>query len=275
MEPLSGLPTVRVAAVQAMPVVLDLEASLEKALGLIDLLVALDQTPGFYDSYLLETGWGLLFTFLVAAPLAALVRDPFLTAPLVQVSVAAVAVALAAIVSGALLQLLPALALGLDAAVLAYLTRRTVRVQKGWRPHPAVAVAAVVLLPGSLAYAADMVVGFRQGRAPTDDITWGLDHWPMQAAFAIAAAANALVLAVAVGRRWSGTLLSAATLVVSTAWFGLANVAYPDHPAGVGGHWGAAVVAWAGCVGTVVIVVLVRRRAPNARARGPQRSSVS
>ena len=35
MEPLSALPVVRVAAVQAMPVVLDLEASLEKALGLI------------------------------------------------------------------------------------------------------------------------------------------------------------------------------------------------------------------------------------------------
>jgi nitrilase len=35
MEPLPVLPTVRVAAVQAMPVVLDLEASLEKAVGLI------------------------------------------------------------------------------------------------------------------------------------------------------------------------------------------------------------------------------------------------
>lgn len=35
MEPLPPLPTVRVAAVQAMPVVLDLEASLEKALGLL------------------------------------------------------------------------------------------------------------------------------------------------------------------------------------------------------------------------------------------------
>ena len=34
-ESLSALPVVRVAAVQAMPVVLDLEASLEKALGLI------------------------------------------------------------------------------------------------------------------------------------------------------------------------------------------------------------------------------------------------
>jgi hypothetical protein len=26
--------------------------------GLIDLAVVLDRTPGFYDSYLLETGWG-------------------------------------------------------------------------------------------------------------------------------------------------------------------------------------------------------------------------
>ena len=34
--------------------------------GVIDLLVAVEHTPGFYESYLLETGWGLLYTFLVA-----------------------------------------------------------------------------------------------------------------------------------------------------------------------------------------------------------------
>jgi hypothetical protein len=44
--------------------------------GLIDLLVVLIQDDRFYDYYLLETGWGLLYTVLVAFPLATFAFRP-------------------------------------------------------------------------------------------------------------------------------------------------------------------------------------------------------
>jgi hypothetical protein len=44
--------------------------------GIIDLTVPFDQDPRFLDNFLLETGWGLLYTFLVAAPLLALALRP-------------------------------------------------------------------------------------------------------------------------------------------------------------------------------------------------------
>lgn len=44
--------------------------------GLIDLAVVFDRTPGFYESYLLETGWGILYSFLVAAPLVGWCSSP-------------------------------------------------------------------------------------------------------------------------------------------------------------------------------------------------------
>ncbi len=52
--------------------------------GLMDLAVPLDQTPGFDDSYLLETGWGLMSTAMVVVPLVALAVKPGLFTPLIQ-----------------------------------------------------------------------------------------------------------------------------------------------------------------------------------------------
>ena len=53
--------------------------------GVIDLAVPVGKTPGFFDAYLLETGWGVLFTFLVAAPFLSLVVRPAMAMPVVQV----------------------------------------------------------------------------------------------------------------------------------------------------------------------------------------------
>ena len=76
--------------------------------GVIDLLVAVEHTPGFYESYLLETGWGLLYTFLVALPLISLTLSPRLSLPVTQVALVGSAVAVTAVASGSWGQLVPA-----------------------------------------------------------------------------------------------------------------------------------------------------------------------
>jgi hypothetical protein len=216
--------------------------------GMIDLNVALDQTPGFYESYVLETGWGLLYTFLVAAPCVALAVRPALTMPLVQLAAAGVAVAVTAVAGGSFGQLIPAALLLLNAAVLSRLGRGDVLLRNDRRlasfdlfmlgvVAPQVAVGVV--------YAVDMVIGFRTGRPPTDDDTWGLDHWPMQAALALTLALVAIGVAAGVRNRWSGTAFSAVCVTVTAAWFGVICVVYPGHAASIGATWGAVLIAWA------------------------------
>src|SRR5437764_12035034 len=69
--------------------------------GLIDLL-AFAQGPEFHATVLLSTGWGLLFLFLVAAPLAAVCLRPSRVpaAALAEVALVATAVIAAAAASG-------------------------------------------------------------------------------------------------------------------------------------------------------------------------------
>ena len=56
----------------------------------------------------------------------------------------------------------------------------------------------MLLLPPAMVFAVDMIAGYRTGRPPTDDDTWGLDHWPTQAALALAVVAAALAVAAGV-----------------------------------------------------------------------------
>ena len=79
--------------------------------GLIDLAVPVDETPGFYDSYLLETGWGVLYTFLVGAAFVSLAARPRMVMPLAQVALAAVCLAVTALAAGSWVQLVPAMLL--------------------------------------------------------------------------------------------------------------------------------------------------------------------
>jgi hypothetical protein len=79
--------------------------------GLIDLAVPVDETPGFYDSYLLETGWGVLYTFLVGAAFVSLAARPGMVMPLAQVALAAVCLAVTALAAGSWVQLVPAMLL--------------------------------------------------------------------------------------------------------------------------------------------------------------------
>jgi hypothetical protein len=87
--------------------------------GLIDLTVFL-QGPEFHDSFHLETGWGLFFTLLVAAPLLAVAIAPVtLPGAVQQVLLAAAALVVGATLTASPEHLLPAIGVGTTALVIA------------------------------------------------------------------------------------------------------------------------------------------------------------
>ena len=118
----------------------------------------------------------------------------------------------------------------------------------GWvRPalDPVVGSAAVVLVPPAVLFAIDMINGYGEGRPPLDDDTWGIDHWPMQTAWALALAAVALAVAAGVRARWSGTGVSGGCVAAAASWFGYWSLVYPDHAGRAGRTWGLAPIGWA------------------------------
>ncbi len=244
--------------------------------GVIDLLVAVEHTPGFYESYLLETGWGLLYTFLVALPLVSLTLSPRLSLPVTQVALVGGAVAVTAVASGSWGQLVPAVLLVLDAALINLVVRGQVWPGRGWRRpplDPVVAALGAVLAAPAVVYAVDMVAGYREGRPPTDDDTWGIDHWPMQAALALAVLAVVFAVAAGVRSRWTGTLVATGSVTLTAGWFGIACMVYPDHAGSVGAAWGALVTGWAV---TFALATLwrVRSNEPRPQRDGARRAGL-
>ncbi|WP_374969004.1 hypothetical protein [Terrabacter sp. BE26] len=208
------------------------------------------ETPGFYDSYLLETGWGVLYFGLVAFPLACVAVRVSLDSLIAQVAVAGVAVAVAAVAATTWLQLLPAAGLIGTAVVVGILSRApsVTRPPRRWRlTRPdsrrrwAMLLIAVTSLPPAALLGWDTISGAREGRPPQDDITWGLDHWPMQAGLALALP---LVAALA-SLELSGWRVTAYTTAAGAAWLGYFSVVYPAHAGSLGraGGWVALLLA--------------------------------
>src|SRR4051794_2001835 len=143
--------------------------------GLIDLL-AFAQGAEFHATLLLSTGWGLLFLFLVAAPLATLcVRPSAVTSSaLAQVALVGVAVILAAGASGASRQLFVATGLLVSVAVLAAVARHGYRrLVSGWRWSAPPGALVVLALGPCCAYA--WTAARTTGGAGLTDDTWGFD----------------------------------------------------------------------------------------------------
>lgn len=204
--------------------------------GIPDLLVTWD--PAW--QVVLEAGWGLFMTILVAAALLTVVVAPGRAAPaLVQLWVAAgcvlVAAALGTDAHAALL------GLGLVACGTMVSLSRAVR---PWLPRevrldvPLLAVAAVGAVPW-LRYAAGEASADRQ-RLDGADITVGVDHHAVQAALAIAFVVLPLLAATwEAGRRYLTTCVA-----VASAYLGLVALAHPVTPAAIGPVWSALAMAW-------------------------------
>lgn len=228
-------------------------------MGIVDITVPLVPLVDFYEAYLIETSWGLLYTVLLGVPTAALVARPRHEAAAQQVLMCAAALALAAVVAPEPGHLVPAaLAVGLVAGVrrlagvraLPPLPRRTLT----RRDLPG-AVVVLAGLAGAVVVASHAIAAFRDPAAPTDT-TQNLDHWPVHGAFAVATVLVALLVVL----RTRGVWLPAVSATVAAAWFGVTSVMFPEHYGSLGVVGGTLAIAW----GLAVAGLAVARRVGEA-----------
>jgi hypothetical protein len=217
--------------------------------GIIDLSVVVMQDWRFHEHYLLEAGWGLLYTGLVMLPLlvwAAVPRCVVLLQEVLAVAVAVFVTGLAALAPG---QLVPAVFLALSALVPALLARLPLSLPsvQPRRVHPLLASLVALALAGGVAYAVAMIRAAYAG--VPDDNTWGLMHLPMQAALALALPAVVAVVALAHAAGQPRWRVGLAFPAITAAGLGAVSVAYPDHLGSLGLVGGAVCLAWAVALG--------------------------
>jgi hypothetical protein len=213
--------------------------------GLIDLLVVIIQDDRFRDFYLLETGWGLLYTVLVAMPLVAYAIRPRSSVPLQQLIVVAAAVGVCAVITPAEAQLVPALLLAMTAVALSVWSGHGPVPFRGLSVHEVdrvMAVFAAVAAVVAVGYAGSMIRAARQG--VSDDDTWGLMHLPMQAAFGLSVAGVAILAVLTGSAKRSASLVPVVSAGVSAAWLGVISIVYPEHLGSLGRIGGIAAIAW-------------------------------
>lgn len=207
--------------------------------GLIDLTTVLINDPDWRESYLLETGWGVLFTLLVAVPFGALTVRPHHGVLLAQLVAVSVAIAAATLWSGYALLLVPATVVVVLAAAVGQLAGHRPR---GLPLDRALRWMAVLGAFGGGAFASRVLAEYP---APQPDVTWGLDHHPMQAALGLAVATVGAVAAAGVGGLAAGWRVPVWTLAVGVCWVGGWSMVYPDLSGSMGSSLGLAAVAWA------------------------------
>ncbi len=228
--------------------------------GVIDLLVVPIQDETFYAFYLIETGWGLLYTVLVAVPLVMFAVRPRAAMLLQQLVVTACAVLVCAVITPAWGQLVPGVLLLLTALPLSWWSDEplwSIGRARLRRLDRVLGLLVLVAVVAAVWYAVEMIQEARGG-TPDDD-TWGLMHLPMQAAFGLALAGSAAVtwLAATAGGTpaAAGWRMSAVPAAVAASWLGVVSVAYPDHLGEPGPCRRVAAIAW----GTVFVVTAMSR----------------
>ena len=215
--------------------------------GVIDLLVVVEQDARFYDDYLLESGWGLLYLVLAAAPLVVLAARPGDPVTITQLAVVTAAVLIGGLLRPAWPQVLNGLGLLLTVVVIARVGRGRL---VGWRrPDPALSVLALVALPTAAAYGYPLI----RNSTVDEDFTIGISHWPMQASLALAIVG--LVSLAAVTR----SLLPGWTAAFAALWLGVESAVYPNVNASLGSARGVLTAAWAALV--VAALQIARCRA--------------
>lgn len=225
--------------------------------GIIDLLVVPVQDEEFFQFYLIETGWGLLYTLLVMLPLVLWAVRPGREVFLQQALAAAAAVLLCGLAALAPGQVFVAGLLAGSALAPAALAGQSLRPIRGSLSgsSPLLGGLAVVAAASALVYAMRMVHASYTGAV--DDDTLGLMHLPMQAAFGLALAGSASISVLAGGANASGWRFSVVPAAASAVWLGVVSVVYPDHRGSLGTVGGTAAIAWG--IAFAVAALLVRR----------------
>jgi hypothetical protein len=228
--------------------------------GVIDLSVIADPGDEFAPVAVLEASWGVLFTFFVAGALLAVAWQPRATVPAAaQLMIVAVALLVSCLIGldlGPLpvvvvLAVTSAVVLGLNSVPRTVLLTRVVQ----WPMLLAAAVAA----PFWLWHAGSAFANSR-ARTQQDDETWGIDHWPVHGAAALAIASAALLASVWPHGR---TQLAAATSLAGTV-LGAASLAYPSSAGAMPSRaWSFAAVLWSVTLGLLTGRTPKTRRQPS------------
>jgi hypothetical protein len=223
--------------------------------GLIDFITPFTLGEEWAPHYLVETGWGLLYLVLVTVPLLVLVVRPGTAVALLQLVAVALALMLSAVLAWSSAHALPGVGVLLTAWALAALSHA--RPPGLARPAPITVVVTAVGVVPAAAYAWDMA---RATDNPEE--TWGLDHYPAQAALAVAVVLVALLAACTLAREGLGWLLPAGTAAFCAVWLGWQSVVWPERLASLGTVGGTAAIAWgvALLVATVADVRVVGSR---------------
>jgi hypothetical protein len=214
--------------------------------GIIDLLVAIipSDFPDFMPFVILETSWGLLYTFLLPVPLIA-----WAVRPVGWVGPQVVGIAAAVLLGG-----LAALAWG--QVFVAFLIAACAAFPRMWLPPqrwslrrpaatPALWPAYALLMLGmcvALVHAWDVVDAARNG--VRDDDTWYLMHLPMQAGFAIAIPVAAAVAVLALTNGVAGWWFAIVPPAGCAVWFGGVSVKYPEVVGSLGELTGWFACGW-------------------------------
>ena len=239
--------------------------------GIIDLIVVPIQDDLFYEHYVVETGWGLLYTVLVAVPLIVWAVCPRWLVLVQQVVAAGVAVLVLGLVALTVGQVFVGAVLA-GAAVAFWLSSD----RRLWPPADLGlrgANRALLAMAGLSAIAAVWYAWKTLDASHTgqpDDNTWGLMHLPMQAGFGVTVAASA-ALAVAAGAvDAAGWRFASLPSACSAVWLGIVCIVYPHHVASLGEVGGMAAVCW-GLAFTLLVWFVGRRPG----RRGGQGSSTA
>jgi hypothetical protein len=225
--------------------------------GLQDTLTVFVEGQDFAAHYIIESGWGLLFLALVAVPLGGPVYRPRSTVLVAEVAAVGLAVMVGALLAGSAAHLLPGAGVLLTALAVAGCARLDLDPRRLHADRPLVFCVLLAAVP-AFVYARRMA-----GSTVDVEITWDLDHYPIQAALGVAVVLVAGVIAVAGFS--AGTRLATATLVVTVAWIGVESAVFPHRLGSVGTGWGLAAAAWAG-----TFLVLVLRRRPSLSTDRPE-----
>ena len=193
----------------------------------------------------LEAGWGLFATAIVAAAFALLAVRPRAVMPgAAQLAVATVSLTVSAVVAKEPRLFVLVASLGLQTAIVVGLLRGAWREgTEPWSPlfrpsRSLFLVAGAGAIPW-LSYAVQMWALNRESRSDTD-VTLGIDHYSVQGALALALA----VLPVLAGMRADLRPFVPLCTSVAASYLGLVSLAWPDAAGGLGRAWSIAAMAW-------------------------------
>ena len=205
--------------------------------GIVDLLTVFSANEGFAAVMGLEASWGVLFTFVISGAFLVIAVRPQEPAPaLVQLWTTVAALLLAWIFTHDTSPLVVAAILIPMAVISSIAGRRGQRstaasshdntdrqpqrrrTTSALDPSGPLLLLALVGVPFWWAYAAT-AVELSQTPGIEDDITWGLTHWPVQAALGLYLSLAVLVMTFwAPGRTLLGTSCWICAVVLGATW---------------------------------------------------------